>query len=557
MNIQKRLSISSDYLLISLPITIFISLAVTAMTFCYLRSQKRKLSNVCLQKLSAIEQEIFLAKKRINELQQNPDQRSSEHLEESNVLDPIDFETEVKKDIAQLQYQSGLKKVTLPVDAFSAFERKYFLSKKQKKCTQYEQKQWILLKDIFEKILLFPKSKIEKLELTKEQPCNQPNNTPNSTLGTLVINITMREENFQKLFNAIACSKHPFIISSVSVCNNTPSPPLHHSLCTKDRLLPILGNETISVILWINLLDTTCLTTRVDSNKEWITPPSKQLLFISRHYAVQNQKLIDPIELPQALCPPIPNEWIIYNNLDYTNPNVLFEDKDHTGFNNLEKWLGDNPQEEPGRFASDPSDPTSHPLLWTKLRCHKKDITSDTLSLYFLGFQVNNKEKLFQIQPNTAIQTKNKYGQPIFNKKIRYAQMGTKIDGTSYKLVNYQEKHTRYKNIYYDSSELTLEHLENKKQTVLIKKTPYHPQPSSLTNVTSVKLENIIFNPPQTINLKLGDCFSLDYLLPSEGQRENTKIAAEHEEYQLVDINDSYLTLQRNYYQYKIPITAE
>lgn len=550
---KKRFWIFYHHFLISLGTLLLIALTVVATVSSYLRHQKEKLNNLGLQQAAVIEQKIFFIKKRINKFNIKPDQTVKENSEKENWLTSIDFEQEVKKNLAQWQHQAFIKKISLPNNIFSIFEQKYFLSENTEKQLQVKQKQWILIKNIFEKILLFPKSKIEQFDL-KEEPFNPTNNSL-SQLGTLVISLTMQEDQFQKSFNQIVCDNH-FIISSVNISNSNPLPPPHHYLSLKDSLLPILGNEVITTTLRINLFDITYKNNPSVSNVEWKCEKTKPLLFVSRHYAVKNETLIEPTEYPQTLCPPIPNDWLVLNGLDYSNPNILFEDIDHTGFNNLEKWQGDNPQEEPGKFSSDPNDPTSHPLLWTKLRCHQKEIISQIYSLYFLGFQINKQEKLFQIQPNIELQTTNIQGKVTFNKKIRCARMGEQIEGIPYKIVNYQEERSNYKKTYYDSSKLTLEHLTTKQQTILIKKTSYHPLPEKLTNITSIKLENTIFNPPQEINLKWGDHFTLEYVLPNEGWR-NPQNVLQSEDYQLVDINNNFLTIRKDSHQYKIPIILE
>ena len=80
-------------------------------------------------------------------------------------------------------------------------------------------------------------------------------------------------------------------------------------------------------------------------------------------------------------------------------------------------------------------------------------------------------------------------------------------------------------------------------------------QPCQLTNVTSIKIENTIFEPPQAITLKLGDYFALDYFLPNKGSIDK-KTLIERESYQLIGISNSSLTIGKDSHQYKIPIIS-
>ncbi|MBX9577232.1 MAG: hypothetical protein K2W97_02010 [Chthoniobacterales bacterium] len=562
---KKSYSAFYHFFFITLSVVLLASLFVIAVFSFYNKRQKQKLNDLILQKINSEEREILMLTKQLTDLKSKAITLSKENLttanssyilskiEENNLLSPIDFENEVRNFLAQFEHQTSVKKIALPSNFFSEFERKILYSKKTEKEMQHKQKQFVLMKNILENIILFPKLKIEKFEL-RDDANNDCTVNRSPLLGTLFISIRTREKYFQKIFNSIISSKYFFIISSITISNSNPVPPLHHSIYSKDKILPILGTETITASLKIDLFNSANISQL--SNKLGCEHQKEGYpLFASRHYATKNELLIDPIDYPQRLCPPVSNEWLANNNLDYSNPNILFEDIDHTGFTNLEKWQGDNPQEEPGKFSSDPNDPTSHPLLWTKLKCYQKDITSEIHSIYFLGLESRKKETLFQIQPNSALQSKNRHGKAIFDKKIRSLKMGEQIDGLAYKIVNYQKKQTIYKNTYYDSSELTIEHLNTREQVTLIKKTPYHPQPTQVANITSLKIENTLFNPAHIISLKLGDYFSLDYVLPNNGLADKQNII-ETENYQLVGLDSEKLTIERNSIRYKIPITA-
>ena len=562
---KKSCSTFYNFFFIALSIVLLSTLCGTAAFSKYIKYQKKKLNYLVSQKINNEERDILIANKQLAKLKvkaitspkksliKDNNNFNLLKLKENNSSSSIDFENEVKNDLAKFEHRAAIKKVVFPSKFFLEFEQKIFYSNKSEKEILYKQKQWIALKYILEKILSFPKSKIEQLE-PKESTNNDFSNDKIQEFGSLFISITTREDYFKKIFNSIVSGEYFFVISSINISNSNPLPPLHHYICSKDNLLPILGSETITATLKIDLFDRANIS-QLSNKPVWEHQKEDLPLFISRHYATKNELLIDPIEYPQMLFYPVPNEWLANNNLDYSNPNILFEDIDQTGFTNLEKWQGDNPKEEPGKLSSAPNDPSSHPLLWTKLRCSQKDVTSETYNIYFLGLESNKNEKIFQIQPNTALRSKNRRGNTTFDKKIRYLKMGEQIEGLPYKIVNYQKKQIIYKKTSYDCSELTIEHLNTSQQVNLIKKTPYHRQPTQITNITSIKIENTLFTPHHIINLKPGDYFSLDYVFPNNGLADKKNII-ETEKYQLVSLDSDKLTIERNSIRYKIPIIA-
>ena len=561
---KKNLLPFYKYILFMISLIFLTSLCVAAIFSYYSKYQKKKLNWSLLEKINNANQEILNIKSKLktnafsNKNLTNNNFFQSD-FEETILLNSIDFENEVKNGITNFKSQAAIKKILFSDHIFSEIEEKILYSKKTEKTIQQKQKEWILIKKILENILLFPKLKIEKFEI-QEPSQDHVSNSKSLPLETLFITVVTREDYFQRLFNTIISNKYLFIISSLLISNNNPIPPLHHSLYSKEKIIPILGNENITATLRIHLFDLEQHqeiiknSSTLSKNKfAWQYPKGASPLFTSRHYATKNEVLIDPIDYPEMLCPPIPNEWLANNNLDYSNPNILSEDLDNTGFNNLEKWQGDNPQEEPGQSSADPNDPTSHPLLWTKLRCYQNYITNEINSIYFLGIEFNNNELIFKIQPNSAIASQKSHGKNTLNKKIRYVKMGEEIEGLPYKIVDYQEKKTTYKKTFYDSSELTIENINTKEKLVLIKKTPYHTEASQTTNITSIKVENTLFNPSHILNLKLQDSFSLYYILPNTGLTDQQNII-ETEKYQLINLNTQEIIIKKEKKQYKIPI---
>jgi hypothetical protein len=562
--------------LMTVGILSLISLCGAALFSSYNNYQKRKYYDSLSNNIRSIEQKIIIIKKELavlkNQASISDNNKNTNfnnqfyhmELEEESLLNEIDFEKRVNNETERLEKLSSIKKTVFPQRFFSSFFLKIFFSKNKDENLKIKQKQFVLIKNILEKIILFPKSKIEELEF-QNIIINSPLENGISSLGTLSLMISMREDYFQKLFNSIIENKYFFVISSMKISNSNPLPPLHQKLYSKDHLVPILGSEIVTASLKIDLFDISTISplssqeTSQNSNSSsqnkiaWKYQQGAPPLFVARHYATKNGALIDPIEDPKTFSPPIPNEWLINNNLDYNNPNIAFEDSDQTGFNNLEKWLADRPEEEPGKFFTDPNDPTSHPLLWTKLKCYKKDIQTESYDIYFLGLLDNNNENIFEIQPNTPLPFKNRHGFTIVNKKIRDVKMGEIIEGIPYKVVHYFQNKTLYKNTTYDSSELTIEEIHTKKQFVLIKKTACHPQATQIINITSLQLENTLFHPPHIIKLKLGDCFSLDYFLPNNGLIDQKNVI-DTEKYQLIDCSSKELTIEKDNHQYHLHI---
>ena len=71
-------------------------------------------------------------------------------------------------------------------------------------------------------------------------------------------------------------------------------------------------------------------------------------LFVSRPYILRDGQLIDLMNSTEMVHPPVPNDWLVKHNLDYSDPNLLNTDPNHTGFTVLEDWMA----------GTDPNDPT-------------------------------------------------------------------------------------------------------------------------------------------------------------------------------------------------------
>ncbi|NNE94141.1 MAG: hypothetical protein HKN23_21040 [Verrucomicrobiales bacterium] len=112
-------------------------------------------------------------------------------------------------------------------------------------------------------------------------------------------------------------------------------------------------------------------------------PPKEVPLFVSIPIIETNGELIDMTD-PNSpkLREPVPNKWLLDNNLDFLNAGVLGQDTDGDGFSNLEEF----------NFKSDPNSPQSHPPYVGKLYLKQR-----LAKVYRLKFAAQPDEDTFQI----------------------------------------------------------------------------------------------------------------------------------------------------------------
>ena len=140
--------------------------------------------------------------------------------------------------------------------------------------------------------------------------------------------------------------------------------------------------------------------------------------------------------------PPVPNEWLEQFGLPITDAEVLDQDPDGDGFNNLDEWSG----------HTNPTDVSSHPEYYTKLKL--KSATEEPFPLVFSSWVGDT----FAINPIDLKQP------------TQFMKVGDLIKGTRFKLVKFLEKYEPNKyGTNLDVSELTLEQLETKQHLTLIK----------------------------------------------------------------------------------------
>jgi len=140
--------------------------------------------------------------------------------------------------------------------------------------------------------------------------------------------------------------------------------------------------------------------------------------------------------------PPVPNEWVEQFGLPIADSDMLEQDADGDGFNNLDEWSG----------HTNPTDPNSHPEYYTKLKL--KSATEEPFRLVFSSW----------VGDTFAINTID------LKQPTQFLEVGDAIKGTRFKIAKFQEKYQ--KNQYgtnVDVSELTLEQIETREQLTLVK----------------------------------------------------------------------------------------
>jgi len=140
--------------------------------------------------------------------------------------------------------------------------------------------------------------------------------------------------------------------------------------------------------------------------------------------------------------PPVPNEWFEKFDLPIADADVLTQDPDGDGFNNLEEWQN----------QTAPTDKASHPPFIAKLKM--KSYGQEPLRLVFASW----------VGETFALNTND------LKAPTQFLKIGDSIRGTKFKIVKFTEKYDA--NQYgtkIDVSELTLENRETHEQLTLVK----------------------------------------------------------------------------------------
>jgi hypothetical protein len=140
--------------------------------------------------------------------------------------------------------------------------------------------------------------------------------------------------------------------------------------------------------------------------------------------------------------PPVPNEWLDQFGLPIADADVLEQDPDSDGFNNLDEWSG----------HTNPTDPNSHPEYYTKLKL--KSATEEPFHFVFSSW----------VDDTFAINTID------LKQPTQFLKIGDRIKGTHFKIAKFVEKYQPNKyGTNVDTSALTLEQEETHQQLTLVK----------------------------------------------------------------------------------------
>ncbi|HEX4629510.1 MAG TPA: Amuc_1099 family pilus-like system protein [Chthoniobacterales bacterium] len=140
--------------------------------------------------------------------------------------------------------------------------------------------------------------------------------------------------------------------------------------------------------------------------------------------------------------PPVPNEWLEQFDLPIADADVLTQDPDGDGFNNLEEWEN----------QTMPTDKASHPPFIAKLKM--KSSGQEPFHLVFASW----------VGETFALNTND------LKAPTQFLKMGDSIRGTKFKIVRFTEKYEANKyGTKIDVSELTLENRETREQLTLAK----------------------------------------------------------------------------------------
>jgi hypothetical protein len=171
------------------------------------------------------------------------------------------------------------------------------------------------------------------------------------------------------------------------------------------------------------------------------------------------------IESPKGgmLNPPVPNAWLAQHGLDYLNPNILGEDPDKDGFNNLLEYFGMDGKDGTAD-STDPNKSDNHPPYHTRLMLAplangQVGIVLIPFRLRFMAYDINPRNpKDITVQINTIDK----------GNRTSFVPIGEDIPGTTYKTQKFEKKEVQLPDgTAKDTSELTIINKESGKQVVL------------------------------------------------------------------------------------------
>ena len=205
-------------------------------------------------------------------------------------------------------------------------------------------------------------------------------------------------------------------------------------------------------------------------------------LLVSRRYLLKDGKLIDPLsEGSEQLHPPISNDWLLANGLDYTDMNIKEKDSDDDGFSNLEEF----------EKKTNPNDPKDAPASFNKLKL--VGFKPVPFRLEFKG-DPSGDGKEFQIN------LKDLKG----SARSQYRKIGDQIEGAPYKILKYDFKEgPNQRGVTVNLSELTVQNTETGGSIVLT----YNKEENDPTSYGTFR--NLLAPSDADFTLKKGEEFAI------------------------------------------------
>jgi hypothetical protein len=277
------------------------------------------------------------------------------------------------------------------------------------------------------------------------------------------------------------------------------------SLSFKESFSASLSSPKTSILEPVSSSTTSPTEAELSNEKIlWKTSPNGSSPFVSRPYLLKDGKLIDPmISSAPPLFPPVPNQWLIDHQLDYTDVNILERDPNNKGFTVLEEFLA----------GTDPNDPSSFPNLCTKLSYTDADIKKSTYTLEFLGEEENEGRMEYQLRPGQPIPNPAKGNRP--DTSVRGVIKNESVPGVPFlKVVDFIDKKKIINDTEYDFGELILENTLTGERHALTKKNvsrDYQKHPIQLVESVTFHYQ-LTGAPEEDITVERGKEFSLGSL---------------------------------------------
>jgi len=210
--------------------------------------------------------------------------------------------------------------------------------------------------------------------------------------------------------------------------------------------------------------------------------PERGSLLVSRRYLLKEGKLIDPLaEGSDQLHPPITNDWLLVNGLDYTDIHIKEKDADGDGFSNLEEF----------EKKTNPIDPKNAPPSLNKLKL---------VSYNPIPFRLEFKGDASGDGNEFQINLKDLKG----SARSQYRKLGDQVEGAPYKILKYEAKEgPNARNVIVNLSELTIQNTETGESIVLV----FNKEANDPTSFGTFR--NLLAPEDADITLKKGEEFSI------------------------------------------------